>query len=460
MALKNRKSKLSADVIVIGGGAAGTVAAQTLHNSGKTVIVIENGKLGGDCAHHSCIPTRSLLESANLFQEIKKSSHHGISVDNFDIDFNAVIHAQKKAITATGVLVTDDKYGAGIKIVRGHAHFIDNQTITVGLNQYTAKYYIIANGSYPYVPDINGLSDAGYLTYRSFQDLKELPKSMLIIGGGPTAYEYSQILRAFDVKVHIIESKDHILNHLDPEASDLAENILTNLGVAVHTKTTIKSIAKSEKGITVNYQKGGLAHGLRVHAVMLACGNKPSTDIGLENLGIDYNKDGITVNKSLRTSQKNVYAIGDITGLVDSAGGALLSGQIAAHNIMSRKKIHFNPSFIPRAIFGTPEIATVGTSEKSIILTGQPYQTSLTPISIVGRSFTKPYQDGFVKIIASNYGTIIGATIVAPNASEIINELALVVKMHIRACDVVNTPNVFGSWGEAVRVAASKIRCI
>jgi mercuric reductase len=456
----NKLSKYSADVIVIGAGAAGTVAAQIISNSGQKVILVEDGKLGGDCVNYSCIPTKSLIESSNLYYEMSKASLHGIDVSSHELNFTKVLHAQKKAITATGINVTENNYGGSVKVVKGHAHFLDNHTITVGLNQFSAKKFIIASGSTPLIPNISGIEEIDYLTYRNFHDLNKPPKSVAIIGGGSVAYEYAQILRAFGSSVHIFEHKDHILNNFDPEVSDIAENLLLNKGIKVSTKSNIVSVSKTANGITLTYKNAGQTNKLRTHSVMIACGKTPNADLGLENAGVTYTKDGINVNKSLRTNQKHIYAIGDVTGKTSSASAAIISGQTAAHNILHRKKIQLNVSAIPSVVYGDPEIAVVGVSEKAIMLTGMPYQTSITPLGVVGKSYTKPYQDGFVKIIASHYGTIIGASIVAPHASELIAELALTVRLQRRACDISGTAHVFGSWSEAIRVAASKIQCI
>jgi dihydrolipoamide dehydrogenase len=462
MGSSKKPHKFSADAIIIGSGAGGSVAAQTLVNDGKKVVLIEEDKIGGDCANYSCVPTKALLESAILSRAISEASRHGITTGKVALHYKDALHWQKKTIDSTGVTKSEDALfrHPNIHVVKGRAHFIDAYTVSVNLTRYTSPTIIIASGSSPNIPAIEGLANTNYVTYRTFSQQKNLPKSIAIIGGGSTGYEYAQIYAAFGVTVHIFESHYHLFSSFDSEVGDLAESSLQDWGVRVHTSAKITKVHTATKNTIVSFTKNDQEHHLSVESVFVAAGHTPNTDIGLENASITYSDEGIRVNKRLQTSQKHIFAIGDVNGTNHSASSAIRQGLVAAHNITHRKKVVFESHAVPRVCYGLPEVVVVGKTEREMKLTGLPYQTSIAPLGIIGRSHTSAYASGFVKIVASHTGVIIGASIVSPQASEFASELTFAIQHHRRACDISNTIHPFSSWSDAVRVAASKIYCI
>ena len=454
--------KYSADVIVIGSGAGGSIAAQILAQAGKRVIIVEESTIGGDCANYSCVPTKALLDTATTARVLEHASQYGVNTGKVSIDYAAVRHWAHKAVHTTGVVTSDDNVFSSdaIRVVKGRAHFIDTYTISIELKRYTAPKFIIASGASPHIPTIEGVADYPYITYRTFLKQERLPKSVAIIGGGATGYEYSQIYNALGVTTHLFESHYHLFADYDPEMGDLAESILSKAGIRIHTSARVNSIQTAKKATVISYIHNNQTHHVSVDSVFIATGNAPNTDIGLDNAHITYTDEGIRINSHLQTSQKNIYAIGDVSTYNTGASGAIRQGQIAAHNIVHRKKMRFSHKAIPSVAYGLPEIVAIGQTERSIKLTGLPYQTAIAPLGIVGRSFTSIFDSGFVKIVATHTGIIVGASIVAPHASEFSGELAFAIQHQRRACDIANTVHPFSSWSEAVRVAASKIYCI
>jgi pyruvate/2-oxoglutarate dehydrogenase complex dihydrolipoamide dehydrogenase (E3) component len=453
--------KFSADVIVIGSGSGGSIAAQTLAQSGKKVIIIEESRFGGDCANYSCVPTRALLDAATTAQVIGSSSQFGIKA-SVKVDYEAVRHWAHKAVHATGVTVPHESVFSdeNIHTVTGRAHFIDPYTVSVNLTRYTAAHFIIATGASPQIPKISGLADYPYRTYRTFLKDSKLPQSVAIIGGGSTGYEYSQIFSAFGTKTHLFESHYHLFANNDSEVGDLTESILTGNGVRVHTNAKVTSVQMVKKSTLIGFSQNGQDHHISVDGVFIATGSAPNTDCGLDNAHITYSNDGIRTNSRMQTSQKHIFAVGDVVANSVSASSASRQGQIAAHNILHRKKIRYDTTAVPSIAYGLPEVVTIGTSERAMKLTGLPYQSSIAPLGMVGKSFTSSYANGFVKIIATHTGVVTGASIVAPHASEFAGELTFAIQHHRRACDIANTLHPFSSWSDAVRVAASKIYCI
>jgi dihydrolipoamide dehydrogenase len=459
---RSKPTKYDADVMIVGSGAGGTIAAHTLSENGQKVILVEQAKLGGDCINYSCIPTKALLSSIELIKNIEHSTKLGIANAKYDFNFEQLKRWANKSIAATGVNSPQAYANNNLKIVNGHAHFLDQYTVSVGLKKLSAKKFIIATGANQSLPkEIVGLDKAEPITYKDMLNIKKLPESIAIIGGGSHGYEYAQIFSVLGVKVHLFEIKNHLLPEYDSEVGDLSESVLAKYGVRVHTLSKVTAVKKLQNSLIIEHKNHGQTHKIAVNSIMLATGSSPNTDLGLENCQITYSLDGIKVNSLMQTNQKHIFAIGDVTGNSLNAGTAIKQGQIAAHNILhKRKKNKFSSRSVPHVTFGLPEIAAVGINEHKIKLTGLPYQTSIAPIGLVGRSITSNYQDGFVKIVASHNGVILGATIVAPHAGELISELSLAVEKHLKACDISNLVHPFSTWSEAVRVAASKVQCI
>ena len=455
-----RKIRYDADVIIIGGGASGLIAGQTLSSSNKRVIIIEEKKLGGSIANSHTIPTRALLETANSFNNAKIASKFGVKGCNPSIDQNSALHWRNRAINSTGInnILHDEL--SGINIVKGHGHLINNKTVSISLKRYTAPNIIIATGSTTNMPDINGLNGISYLTPETLYHLKKIPSKIAIIGSGPKTYEHTQILQSLGVSVHIFEQHNHLLPLLDQEAGDIAQTILEKSGAHVNTLARLNKIEKLPSGVKINYSNNNTTLSYTADALLICDNQTPAIDIGLDNAGIESNEHGIIVNKLLQTSQKHIFAIGSAANIAISDGGTIFSGQVAAHNILHRKKISYKSKIIPRVSFGDSEIAQVGSTEHQIQMSGAMYQTAIAPINMVSRSMVSDYNNGFVKLIASHYGTILGATIVAPHASEMLNEITFAIQYKRRACDIANTVHVFSSWSEAIRVAASKRKCI
>lgn len=449
------------DLIVIGSGMGGSIAAHTAVNLNKKVCIIESGMLGGECPNNSCIPTKALLEVAKTIDTVNSAAKHGINIKDLVINYETVQAFKDKAIANTGTQNESKAYKhSGIDVVKGSAHFINPWQVNVGVRRISAKKFIIATGSSPIVPNIKGLAETGYLTSSELCHIPKIPKSIAIIGGGAVAYEYAQICSALGAKIHIIETADHIVPYEDPELSDLAESELLKRGVRVHTSSKIDNITKGHKDKVISFIQNGLNHRIITEEILLASGKSPNTNIGLENTGIKYTKNGILVDKYLRTNQKHIFAVGDVTGENLSSHAAAYESRIAVHNIYKRKKQSVKNAVVPRVIYGVPELASVGVTERHIKMTGVVYQTSIAPIGLVGKSLATDYSAGFVKIIATQNGTVIGGSIVAPHASELISELTLAIQYRHRACDLANLIHPFPTWSEAIRVASSKILCI
>lgn len=458
--LKRKPIQFDFDTIVIGSGAGGSVAAHTLAAAGKKVGLIESHALGGASLNYAGIPVNTLYEAARSIDNMHSATHYGVRPGSTNFRYASVHQAMEHSITASKPDESAAYKSNGIQLIRGHAQFLDTYTVSVAMRRYTAKTFIIASGSRPRIPTgIDGLSQTPYLTYNDIPKLSVLPKSMAIIGGGTSGYQFAHIFASFGVRVHVLEKASHILPYEDSEVGDLAASSLARKDVRVHTGAHVTAVQGDAKRAVLTFGQHNQQHRISVDRIFLATGNAPQVDLGLENTGIRYDDSGIRVDRFQQTNQKHIFAVGDSTGLGTSAA-ALQTGQIAAHNILHRKAIAFDPTAIPRIALGMPQIACVGKTEHQLRATGIAYQTSIAPLGITARATGEPFTSGFVKITASHTGIVLGASIVAPQAIDILPELTLSVRKHLHACDVSNTIHAFPTWTEAVRTACARIRCI
>lgn len=448
------------DLLVVGSGAGGGVAAHLAANEGKKVGLVESDLLGGDCPNYSCIPTKSLLTAASTLDAMKSASRHGLKATSISYSANSLNRWKESVIAEANGSQTNSAFASeGIKTIKGHAHFLSPWVISVGSHRYSARKFLVATGSSPVIPEIKGLKDTGYITYREAGALKEFPKSVVIIGGGATAYEYSQIFSAFGSRVHIVEQHGHLLHTEDSEVGDLGEANLSASGIRVHLGTKVTSVSGNAKHKVVVFEKNGQEHRIACDTVMIASGKKPNVDIGLENTGIKFTNTGIKVTSGMQTTKKHIWAAGDVLGGDLFAHAAVQHARVAVHNMYHSKKARFSSHAVPRVFYGMPEIACVGKTEHRLKMTSVSYQTAIAPIGIVGRSGPANFDSGFVKLIATHGGTLIGASVVAPHAGEILQELTFAINRGHRACDVAETIHPFPTWSEAIRIAASRIRC-
>ena len=345
-----------------------------------------------------------------------------------------------------------------ISTFHGRAHFLSPNEVSVARRHISAEKFLVATGSHWVAPDIQGITDISYLTPRTLLDVTRPPKSLYIIGGGTIGVEIAQLMAIFGTKVYIAEIASRLLPKEDEEAGDLIARILhEQKGATILTQTRTLSVEKEGLGKRITFLRGGVEKSVRVDEVLIATGRTPSVDLGLENAGVNYTPKGVDTTPHLQTSARHIYAAGDVLGHSRHTHTALLESRVVAHNLWAKSSITPYYTATPRLTFTFPGIASVGLSEDDCLKRDRRINKAVAPLTIVARSNTSDFRDGFVKIITDKKGVIIGATVMAPHAAEIIHELALAVKYEMTARELADVPHAFLSWSEAVRVAASKL---
>ncbi len=455
-----KKQTFDYDLIVIGTGAGGSAAAIIAAKAGKRVAVVEAETFGGESPNWGDIPTKALLHAATSYDEAKRAGRFGLRTSMIGYNYPSLHVWKDLAIKRTGAGGNRRYYvSEGVTAFSGAAHFLSPHEITVNRRHLSAEYFLIATGSHIEPPNIPGLKEAGYHTPRTMLQATRPPKSLVIIGGGTIGVEFAHLMAIFGTKVAIIEIASRLLPDEDEEVGALIARVLKEQkGVTTLTQTRVLSVVKDGAGRRVTFSRGGVEKSVHVDEVLIAAGRVPTVDLGLENASVAYTPKGIQVNEHLRTSARHIFAAGDVLGRNSQTHAALLESRIAAHNILHPKNpVVPNYTAMPRLTFTFPGIASVGLSEDDCLKRDLRINKALAPLNIIARSNTADFRDGFVKIITDKKGVILGATVVAPHAAEIIHELALAVQHQLTASDVAGTPHAFLSWSEAVRVAASRL---
>lgn len=454
-----KKPTFDYDLIVIGSGAGGSAAATIAARAGKRVAIIEENTFGGESPNWGDVPTKALLHAAHLYDEAKHGARFGLRSAAIGYNYPSLQNWKDLAVKRTGAGGNRRYYeDHGISAFNGTAHFLSPNEISVNRRHLSAAQFLIATGSHWEVPDIIGMDTVSYLTPRTLLQLTRPPKSLFIIGGGSVALELAQLMAIFGTKVYIAEIASRLLPHEDSEVGELLERVLKEQkGVTSLTQSRVISIQKDGIGKRVTYSRGGHEKSVRVDEILLAAGRAPSVDLGLENATVAYTPKGIEVNDHLQTTAKHIFAAGDVLGRNSYTHSALLESRIAANNLLHKEKATPDYTATPRITFTYPGIASVGLREDDCIKRDLPINKAIAPLNIIARSNTSDFRDGFVKIITDKKGVILGATVVAPHAAEMVHELALAIKHGLTASDVAQTPHAFLSWSEAIRVAATRL---
>ncbi|MEH7882940.1 dihydrolipoyl dehydrogenase [Bacillus sp. JJ1609] len=450
---------IETDTLVVGAGPGGYVAAIRAAQLGQKVTIVEKATLGGVCLNVGCIPSKALISAGHRFENAKHSEDMGIKAENVTLDFSKVQEFKAGVVKKLTGGVEGLLKGNKIDIVRGEAYFVDANTIRVmdenSAQTYTFKNAIIATGSRPIeIPAFKYtkrvLDSTGAL------NLQELPKSIVVIGGGYIGTELGGAYASFGTKVTILEGGDEILNGFEKQMSALVKRNLKKKGAEIITKALAKGVEETETGVTVTYEAKGEEQKVEADYVFVMVGRKPNTDeLGLEQVGIEMTDRGvIKIDKQCRTNVNNIYAIGDVVEGPPLAHKASYEGKIAAEAIAGHPS-EIDYLAIPAVVFSDPELASVGYSEKQAKDEGLDINASKFPFAANGRALSLNQTDGFLKLITRKEdGIVIGAQIAGPNASDMIAELGLAIEAGMTAEDLAMTIHAHPTLGEITMEAA------
>lgn len=446
---------------ILGGGPGGYVCALRAAQLGLSVVLIEGERLGGTCLNHGCIPTKALVKSADLFRELSHAEDFGLFMGEKGVDYRAVVARKDRIVNTLVGGVEKLMKAANIRVISGWGEFKEAGKLSVttenGVEVIGVEKVVLATGSVPIRIPILGADLPGVMTSEELLEEKELPKRLVVIGGGVVGLEFASIYKAFGVEVSVVEMLPTLLPTIDEEIPKRLTPLLKRSGIEIHTKTAVKGIRQEGETLIVQVEDVNGVRDIPADRVLLSTGRKPNLrGIDVDNLGLETEKGAVKVNAQMQTNLPHVYAIGDLVGGIMLAHVASAEGIVAAEHISGRSVV-MSYKAIPSAIFTHPEIALVGYTEQELKAAGTIYRSSKFPFSANGKALALGDSLGLVKILADEEGVIIGASIMGPQASSLIPELVLAVEIGLRAEDVSRTVHAHPTLPEAVMEAAHGI---
>ncbi|AZR72900.1 dihydrolipoyl dehydrogenase [Anoxybacter fermentans] len=449
---------MSYDLIVIGAGPGGYVAAIRAAQLGGKVAIVEKDAPGGTCLNRGCIPTKALTASCDVLRKIKDGKRFGINVENYSVDFEKIMaHKErtvKQLVKGIEFLFKKNK----IDVYKGMARIIDPNTVQVsgeeGTQKISGKNLIIATGSIPQTfPNMN-YDGERIITSEEILNLKEVPESLLVVGGGVIGCEFASIFTELGSKVTVVDIMPRLIPNEDKEISAELERQFKRARIKVQTGVKIETIERTDDGIVAKLENGTV---IEAQMALLSLGRLPYTEgLGLDELGVTLNRGAVVVNEYLETNIPNIYAVGDVTGKVMLAHVASAQGIRAVENIFKEKK-PMNYDVIPSCIFTHPEIGTVGLTEAKAKEKGLNPKIGKFFFKANGKALTINEPNGFVKIVADENDIIVGAQIIGPHASDLIHELALAVQNKLTVSAITLTIHAHPTLAETVLEAVEDI---
>ncbi|MBT8118587.1 MAG: NAD(P)/FAD-dependent oxidoreductase [Gammaproteobacteria bacterium] len=439
------------DLVVIGGGAGGLVVASVAAQLGLDVVLINKEEaMGGDCLHYGCVPSKALLKSASVAHTVRHAGRWGIGSGAPQVDMQAVNQVIKNAIDTIQVHDSRERFEAlGCEVLTGEARFSGHSLVEVGDTKLSAKHFVIATGSSAWLPPIKGLRGVQFLTNEDMFSLPTLPKSMIVLGGGPVGVEMAQAYSRLGTDVTIIELAPRLLPRMDQALSEILADVLLSEGVVLEFNQEVVEVSegagadgRTEKQVTLI---DGTSH--RAEALLVAIGRRPVVDsLNLDQAGIDFTAQGITVNRKMQTSNRKVFACGDVTGEMPLTHVAELQAGIVIANLIFKFPKKINYDVVPAVVYSEPEVAQVGISVEqcNALAKGEVYQFEVEQLD---RAVTDNKKAGIAKILTDN-GRIVGAHIIAPHAGELIHELALAVQNRMKVSKLTALVHAYPSYSQ------------
>jgi pyruvate/2-oxoglutarate dehydrogenase complex dihydrolipoamide dehydrogenase (E3) component len=447
---------LKADLCVIGAGSGGLSVAAGAVQMGASVVLIEKGAMGGDCLNTGCVPSKALIAAAHAAHAAREGKRFGVHAGEPVVRFEEV-HAHVHGVIAA--IAPHDSVarfeGLGVHVIQAAARFVDRDTVEAGGERITARRFVIATGSRAAVPPIPGLSEAGYLTNESLFELTEQPRHLIVIGGGPIGLEMAQAFRRLGAEVSVFEQA-RLLPRDEPEAAEVVRAALLREGVRLIEGAKVSAVSRREAGVTVAFQpEGGEAGSLTGSHILVAAGRKPNIEaLGLEAAGVDTTPRGVTVDGRLRTSNRRIFAIGDVAGGPQFTHVAGYHAGVVIRNALFGLPASVDYRALPWVTYTDPELAHVGLTEAEARKAGHAVQALTWRFTENDRAQAERDTQGLAKVVLDGKGRVLGATIVGAHAGELIAAWALAISGRLKIGAVASAILPYPTRAEIVKRAA------
>lgn len=409
-------------VAIIGGGPAGYTAAEAAGKAGLSVVLFEKKSLGGVCLNEGCIPTKTLLYSAKVYDYAKHASKYAVNVPEASFDLAKIIARKSKVVRKLVLGVKSKLTAHQVTLVQGEACIVDPHTVRCGEETYTCDHLLICTGSETFIPPIAGIQEVNYWTHRDALNNKEVPRSLVIVGGGVIGMEFAAFFQTLGVEVTVVEMMDEILGGMDRELSGLLRAEYTKRGIKFLLHTKVTGVSQTPEGITVTYEQDGTEGTVCDEKLLMSVGRRPVLNgFGLENLNLELTeRRNVKVDEHLQTSVPGVYVCGDLNGVSLLAHTAVREAEVAVNHILGRNDA-MSYRAIPGVVYTNPEIASVGMSEEALQASGVSYRTVKLPMAYSGRFVAENEGvNGVCKVLLADDDTLLGVHLLGNPASELI----------------------------------------
>ena len=441
------------DLAIIGAGSGGLSVAAAAAQFGRRVILFEKGKMGGDCLNYGCIPSKALIAAAKQAHTFRTAGKYGISANEPKVDFKKVHKYVQSVIAAIEPNDSVERFEKlGVKVVLSAAKFRDAKTVETKDGVFSAKRFVIATGSQAAVPSIPGLANVPYFTNETIFDNTTLPEHLIIIGGGAIGVELAQAYRRLGSAVTVIEAFEPLAKD-DPELAGIVLESLRGDGVKILARTTIKRISKSKAGIVIETEGQGKIAGSHL---LVATGRVANVDgLDLEAAGVAYTAKGVTVDKGLRSSQKHIYAIGDVAGSLQFTHVANYHAGLVIRNALFRLPARNRTDIIPHVTFTDPELAQVGLTEAGAVEQfGSSFRVVCWPFHDNDRAQAEGKTAGLIKAVIGKRGKILGVGIAGAQAGELIQPWVLAMNEGLKVRSIASMVAPYPTLGDINRRVA------
>ena len=442
-------------VVIVGGGPGGYEAALVAAQFGADVTVIESGGIGGAAVLTDCVPSKTLIATADRVGRINHSGQHGVRVGDgpVSVDFGVLNSRVLELAQAQSDDIAGRLRDAGVEIVEGHGRLVAPDKVEVGDRQFAADVILLATGARP--RELPGALPDGerILTWQQLYDLSELPERLIVVGSGVTGAEFANAYTGLGSQVALVSSRERVLPTQDPDAAEVLEDVLQRQGMELVARSRAERVERINDGVLVTLSDGRQLSGS--HCLM-AVGAVPNTeDLGCAEVGVALDNGYVAVDRVSRTSVNAIYAAGDCTGVLPLANVAAMQGRIAMWHALGEAVSPLNLKVVSSNVFTDPQIASVGVTQAEVDSGIARAHGIKLPLATNARAKMQGVDAGFVKIFCRVSGTVVGAVVVAPNASELIYSLALAVELGLNVDDLATTftvyPSLSGSIAEAAR---------
>lgn len=445
-------SNLTTDICIIGAGSGGLSLAAGAAQMGAKVVLIEGGKMGGDCLNYGCIPSKSLIAAAKSAHNMRDSAKFGITPVVPNVDYAATKDYVQSIIETIAPVDSQERFeGFGIKVIREYAHFSNPHEVVAGTYRIKARRFVIATGSHPFVPPISGIENVTYYTNETIFTLREKPEHLIIIGAGPIGLELGQAHVRLGSKVTVLSSGE-ALNRDDPELKDVVLQNMRAEGLVINEHIKITNVSQEDDGVQVVSADGTTFNGSHL---LIAAGRKAVIDrLNLDAAGVEYDSRGVKVDQSLRSKNRKVYAVGDAAGGLQFTHAAGYHAGIVIRQIVLGLPAKTSNNHIPWATYTDPELAHVGLSEADALkIHGDKLTVIRQHFNHNDRAITEGKAKGLIKVMVVK-GRPVGASIVGPNAGELIAMWALAISSKLKMSNIAGMVAAYPTLGEISKRAA------